>query len=208
MPRRKLDLDLGAGRRLSCLEWPGAPGVKTVALIAADRQPLAWDEFASKLAGERRVVALPPEGGANLSATLRAVGGPPVLVAHGQAGRAACSVAASDPGHLSALVLADYAPAAGSAEPRRLTVPTLILRGRQSTLLDHASAVALHQAMPGSRLIEPEDCGAWPFGSCPEAAATAVRWFVSELAASFMEFVVPEAGEPVDPQAARKAPRP
>ena len=156
--------------------------------------------FAEAVAQEYRVIALRHEAAANLLAVLRAVGGAPVLVAHGAAGKQACSVAVADPEALTALVLADYRPVEGPTEHRQVSVPAMVLRGRQSRLLPHADAVALHGAMPGSRLIEPEDCGDWPFGSCPEACATAVKWFVSELSSPFMQFAVEGDGEPVDPR--------
>jgi pimeloyl-ACP methyl ester carboxylesterase len=173
-----------------------------VVLISSSKEPADWEHFALRLAEDHRVVALAGSAAKDLLAALRAIGGQPVLVAHSEAGIQASAVAASNPDALSGLVLADCCPSA-TTERIRVACPVLVLRGRQSTALSHSEAVALHEAVPGSRLVEPEDCGAWPFGSCPEASATAIRWFVSELASPFMEFVLPGDGEPVDPRALR-----
>ena len=102
--------------------------------------------------------------------------------------------AASDVAGFVALVLSDCK--ADDVAGLRVAAPVLVLRGRQSALMSHAEAVALREAFPGSRLIEPEDCGSWPFGSCPEAAAEAVEWFLSSCAMPVMEF---GGSEPVDP---------
>jgi pimeloyl-ACP methyl ester carboxylesterase len=141
------------------------------------------------------VIALAPEvTGDGLAVACRNVGSKAVLVAHGGPCKDAALFAASAPASLVALVLSDCN--ADVVAGLRVGVPVLILRGRQSALMSHAEAVALREAAPGSRLIEPEDCGSWPFGSCPEAAAEAVAGFVSSCAMPMMEF---GEGEPVDP---------
>jgi pimeloyl-ACP methyl ester carboxylesterase len=57
-------------------------------------------------------------------------------------------------------------------------ISTLILRGRQSKSLTHESAVLMHDAIRHSTLIEPEDCGEFPAKDNPNAAASAVNWFL------------------------------
>ena len=58
-------------------------------------------------------------------------------------------------------------------------VPTLILRGRQSTIQSHQRAVQIHEQLRNSTLAEPEDCGNALARSDPEVASAAVNWFLS-----------------------------
>jgi pimeloyl-ACP methyl ester carboxylesterase len=171
--------------RADCLEWASRPGLSVALLISGDREPESWQEFAALTAQDWRVIAAPPAT-SNTAGLVSALGGTPLLVAHGTACAAAILVA-SGVAQVSGLVLADCGPDFEGAKGQLANVPVMLLRGRQSRSVSHAQAVALHEAMPGSRLIEPEDCGDWPFGSCPEAAATAVRWFASQSGAPFLE---------------------
>lgn len=200
MAGRKINLRVDGKTLATGLEWGREQASPAIVLISSDRLPEEWAEFAEAVSQEHRVIAIGREAVASLRAVLKSAGGAPVLVAHGPAGRQACSTAAADPDALLALVLADYRPEAGWTEHTRVSVPAMVLRGRQSRLLPHADAVALHGAMPASRLIEPEDCGDWPFGSCPEVCAIAVKWFVSELSSPVMHFAVEGEGDPVDPR--------
>ena len=56
--------------------------------------------------------------------------------------------------------------------------PTLIVRGRQSTVLDHEVAVKMRETVPRCRLTEPEDCGHWVYDEFPGAFEAAVSWFL------------------------------
>ncbi len=132
---------------------------------------------------------------------MKALGGRPVLIAHGAAANEAFRLAVVDPQAVNALVVADYVPGPGPADHTRVRLPIMLLRGRQGSIMDHASAVRLREAIPSSRLIEPEDCGDWPFGSCSSAAAEAVRWFVAGLSSPYLDFAMTGEGEPVDPRA-------
>ena len=58
-------------------------------------------------------------------------------------------------------------------------VPTLILRGRQSTIQSHQRAVQMHEQLRNSTLAEPEDCGNFLARYDPEVAAAAVNWFLA-----------------------------
>ena len=63
-----------------------------------------------------------------------------------------------------------------------LTVPTLIVRGRQSNLLTHEVAVRMREAIAGSaplvRLAELEGGGHWFYQEFPGAFEMTVRWFM------------------------------
>jgi esterase len=61
----------------------------------------------------------------------------------------------------------------------RLRCPTLVLRGRASTVLDHQAAVALKEAISGSRIAELEGAGHWPHQEVPGAFDSTLRWFLN-----------------------------
>lgn len=70
-------------------------------------------------------------------------------------------------------------------EWRRIAVPTLIVRGRQSGLLTHEVAVrmreTLQQTNPHTRLAELEGGGHWFYQESPAAFEATARWFLDTL---------------------------
>jgi pimeloyl-ACP methyl ester carboxylesterase len=66
---------------------------------------------------------------------------------------------------------------------RRISCPTLILRGRQSTVLTHETAVRMRETLPGStaRLAELDGGGHWVHHDFPGAFHSTVRWFLEGL---------------------------
>ena len=67
-------------------------------------------------------------------------------------------------------------------EWRRLAVPTLIVRGRQSNLLTHEVAVKMRETITGTaplvRLAELEGGGHWFYQEFPGAFEMTFRWFM------------------------------
>lgn len=63
-------------------------------------------------------------------------------------------------------------------EWRRVSVPALILRGRQSGLLTHEVAVRMREANRNARLAELEGGGHWFYQESPWAFEAAARWFL------------------------------
>ena len=65
----------------------------------------------------------------------------------------------------------------------RISCPVLLLRGRQSALLTHETAVRMREALPVSqvRLAELEGGGHWFHQDFPGAFEAAVRWFLEDL---------------------------
>ena len=70
---------------------------------------------------------------------------------------------------------------------KRLSCPTLIVRGRQSGLLNHEVAVRMREAVPGSRLAELEGGGHWVYQELPEAFEITVRWFLDNASTSLQK---------------------
>ena len=62
----------------------------------------------------------------------------------------------------------------------RVGVPTLIVRGAESTLLRHDVAVRMEVAIPDCRLVEIPGGGHWVHLEQPEAYAATVRAFLIE----------------------------
>ena len=62
-----------------------------------------------------------------------------------------------------------------------IAVPTVIIRGRQSSLLTHQTAVKMREKLSGSLLAELEGGGHWFYQESPGAFESAVRWFLSTL---------------------------
>ena len=65
----------------------------------------------------------------------------------------------------------------------RIRCPVLLLRGRQSNLLTHETAVRMREALPSAqvRLAELEGGGHWFYQDFPGAFEAAVRWFIEGL---------------------------
>ena len=63
-------------------------------------------------------------------------------------------------------------------EWERISCPTVLIRGRQSDLLTHDTAVKMRESLQGSLLIELEGGGHWFYQESPGAFETAVRWFL------------------------------
>lgn len=60
----------------------------------------------------------------------------------------------------------------------RIKAPTLIVRGRQSNLLTHETAVKMREELPQAHLAELEGGGHWFYQEFPGAFEATVRWFL------------------------------
>ena len=63
-------------------------------------------------------------------------------------------------------------------EWRRISCPTLIVRGRQSDLLRHEVAVRMREEITRVRLVELDGGGHWFYQEFPGAFETTIRWFL------------------------------
>ena len=61
----------------------------------------------------------------------------------------------------------------------KITVPTLIINGKQDGIVPPQSAEADHAAIAGSQLLELDNCGHFPFYEQPEKTTAAILAFVS-----------------------------
>ena len=176
------------GREIPVLEWSdGEPGPPII-MLSGSGSASDWAGLAAGLATDYRMLALEKSEWPLLMEAIWASGEPAILVAQGDAAGPAIQVAIEAPGSVRAAVLVDYALPAGAASPVSLVMPCLVFRGRQSDVTSHADAVALHEAIPGSNLIEPENCAAWPDDSSATPLAEAIRLFLSRLGAPFAEY--------------------
>ena len=81
------------------------------------------------------------------------------------------------------LVMAEYERPDLWASWSKIQCPTLIVRGRRSTLLTHETAVKMREALPKHqvRLAELEDAAHWLYQDTPAAFEATVRWFLAGL---------------------------
>ena len=157
-------------------------------MLAGSGTAGGWGNLAAGLVSDYRILALEKSEWPLLMEGIWAAGEPAVLVAQGVAAGPAIQCAIEAPGSVRAAVLVDYALPSGATGPTSLVMPCLVFRGRQSDVTSHADAVALHEAIPGSHLIEPENCGAWPDESTASALEESIRLFLSRLGAPFAEY--------------------
>ncbi len=181
------------GREIPVLEWKDGEDKPPLFLLAGDGSGSDWAGLAERLASDFRVLALETHQRDNLMEGIWASGEPAIVIAQGQAGEAAIRLATYAPGSVRALILADYSLPAGAARPVLKPVsPCLVFSGRQSETASHRQSVELHEAIPGSQLIEPEDCGPWPEASFSDSLSQAFDWFTSRIELTVMEFQTAE----------------
>ena len=162
--------------------------------------------IARMLMNQFRVIGVSPSSPGDIVAIAKSSQKPVVLLAQGSVGKSACEATLKAPSAIKALVLAEYAPKPGGPSGKdhsAITVPTLVFRGRQSTAESHEQAVRVHEEIPGSQLIELDNCGSLPTRDFPTQLSESVRWFLDELDNQYMEFddFPGSEAEPVDPKA-------
>ena len=64
---------------------------------------------------------------------------------------------------------------------REVDCPTVIIRGRQSTLLTHETAVKMREELGNCRLAELEGGGHWFHQESPGSFESAVKWFLNSI---------------------------
>ncbi len=140
-----------------------------------DRPPGAWERVVEALA-DRLDVRL-SIGEAN--PFTNSGDSPCIVVASGARSiDEACSEASASPERTRGLVLISGLPAVGTAPP---AVPTLLVRGRQSTRVTHGDGISAFENLPMGRIVELEGCGDEPHAEQPDALASTIIWFAESL---------------------------
>jgi pimeloyl-ACP methyl ester carboxylesterase len=195
-----------SGRRVETVEW-NSDRQETTIVIAVDGDVLDLVSPIARMLMDRfRVIGMSPRSAADLTAVVKSLDEQVVLLAQGDTGKLAFEAALKTPPAIKALVLAEYAPEAGSLRDidfSPVTTPVLVFRGRESAAETHAQAVRVHEEIPSSQLIELDNCGNLPTKNCPTQLSESLRWFLAEVGKPYMEFEdFPGAdAEPVDPKA-------
>lgn len=195
-----ISVELPSGAVVRVDAWPGSDAAQPVVIVAPGTSAEDWSEFASLLVASRAPVLVDVPSALELVLFIWEIGEPVLLLSQGDAAAALVSqVVDSAPGAVTALAVCNGIVPADLIGTKH-AVSTLILRGRQSKLLSHEDAVRLHESLPHSMLIEPEDCGDFPAKDNPDAAAAALNLFIAgtgdlgELAGDDSDL------EPVDPK--------
>ena len=175
----KIDVRLQSGSILQIHAWPGSESAQPAMIIAPDSTPAYWSDFVSQLTQSHAVIFVEVSSAYDLLMLIWEIGEPTLLLGEGlMAADWISKVVDIAPGAVNATIICD-----GDIPTHRINtmhaVPTLILRGRQSTIQSHQRAVQMHEQLRNSTLAEPEDCGNFLTRYDPEVAAAAVNWFLA-----------------------------
>jgi len=193
----QVTVKLQSGVEVSVNAWPGSDTARPIVMIGPSTVADDWNEFAARLSGSHSPVLAGVSSSYELLMLIWEIGEPVLLLSQGSVAATLISkVVDIAPGGVTAIAICD-----GEVPTRIIdsmhSVPALILRGRQGKLLSHESAVALHDALPHSKLIELENCGDFPARDNPDAAAAAVNLFLIESGSSVNSYT---DSEPIDPR--------
>ena len=175
----KIDVRLQSGSTLQIHAWPSSESAQPAMIIAPDSTPAYWSDFVSQLTQSHAAIFVEVSSAYDLLMLIWEVGEPTLLLGEGlMAADWISKIVDIAPGAVNATIICD-----GDIPTHRINtmhaVPTLILRGRQSTIQSHQRAVQMHEQLRNSTLAEPEDCGNFLARYDPEVAAAAVNWFLA-----------------------------
>ncbi len=175
----KIDVRLQSGSTLQIHAWPGSESAQPAMIIAPDSTPAYWSDFVSQLTQSHAAIFVEVSSAYDLLMLIWEIGEPTLLLGEGlMAADWISKIVDIAPGAVNATIICD-----GDIPTHRINtmhaVPTLILRGRQSTIQSHQRAVQMHEQLRNSTLAEPEDCGNFLARYDPEVAAAAVNWFLA-----------------------------
>jgi len=178
--------------------WSGSDTAQPLVVVGQNTTPDDWNEFISFLSPSHSAILADVSSTHQLLQLIWEIGEPVMLLAQGELATDVVSgLAATARGAVTSIVISDREIPTDHLKDLQ-GIPTLILRGRQSTALSHESAVSMHDALRHSTLIEPENCADFPAKDNADAAASAVNWFISGSGSNDTAF---DAAEPVDPKA-------
>ncbi len=187
---------LQSGVDIQVHAWAGHDEAQPLVIVAPDSSPGDWDEFVSFLNPSHAPLIADVSSALDLLMLIWEIGEPVLLLSQGElAADIACGVVAAAPGAVTSFIVCDGAVSSSRVADMH-GIPTLILRGRQSSILSHETAVQMHNSLARSILIEPENCGDFSAKDNPDAAAAAVNWFIAGRDRNYGEFA---SSEPIDP---------
>ena len=175
----KIGVRLQSGSTLQIHAWPGSESAQPAMIVAPDSSPAEWSDFVCQLTKSHSAIFVEVSSAYELLMLIWEVGEPTLLLGEGlMAADWIPEIVDIAPGAVNATIICD-----GDIPTHRINsmhaVPTLILRGRQSTIQSHERAVQIHEQLRNSTLAEPEDCGNSLARCDPEIASAAVNWFLS-----------------------------
>ena len=175
----KIGVRLQSGSTLQIHAWPGSESAQPAIIVAPDSSPADWTDFVFQLTKSHSAIFVEVSSAYDLLMLIWEVGEPTLLLGEGlMAADWITEIVDIAPGAVNTTIICD-----GDIPTHRIksmhAVPTLILRGRQSTIQSHQRAVEIHEQLRNSTLAEPQDCGNALARSDPEVASAAVNWFLS-----------------------------
>ena len=184
----KIGVRLQSGSTLQIHAWPGSESAQPAMIVAPDSSPAYWSDFVCQLTKSHSAIFVEVSSAYDLLMLIWEVGEPTLLLGEGlMAADWITEIVDIAPGAVNATIICD-----GDIPTHRINsmhaVPTLILRGRQSTIQSHERAVQIHEQLRNSTLAEPEDCGNSVARYDPEVASAAVNWFLSGTKVIFNDF--------------------
>lgn len=197
-PSESATITLQSGARVPLYVWDSPSPWSPMLIVAPDSSPEDWHDFAALLSPPSSPVLAEVSSALEVLMFIWDMAMPVDLVTQGQqAAEWAAELVAMAPAAASSITICD-GELSGEHIDDMHAIPTLILRGRQSKSLTHESAVLMHDAIRHSTLIEPEDCGEFPAKDNPNAAASAVNWFLVGSGSDDEGF---SDSNPIDPKA-------
>ena len=167
-------------------------------IVAPGTSPEDWHEFVALLSPPSSPVLAEVSSALEVLMLIWDMAMPVDLVTQGQeAADWAAELVAMAPAAASSITICNGELSAERIDDMH-AISTLILWGRQSKSMTHESAVLMHDAIRHSTLIEPENCGEFPAKDNPDAAASAVNWFLAGSGSGDEEF---SDSSPIDPKA-------
>jgi len=197
-PSEPATITLQSGVQVQLYVWDSPSPLSPMLIVAPDSSPEDWHDFAALLSPPSSPVLAEVTSALEILMFIWDMGRPVDLVTQGQqAAEWAADLVAMAPAAASSITICN-----GELSDKRIddmhAISTLILRGRQSKSLTHESAVLMHDTIRHSRLIEPENCAEFPAKDNPDAAASAINWFLAGSGSGDDEF---SDSNPIDPKA-------
>jgi pimeloyl-ACP methyl ester carboxylesterase len=199
----QVSVTLQSGSDVRIDAWPGPETAQAVVIVAPGTTADDWSQFASNLVLSHVPVLAHVSSYYELILLIWKIGEPVLLVSQGEeAAHWVARTMSSALGAVSKIVICDGDIPSDQVESVPV-VSTLVLRGRQSTLMSHTTAVLLHERLVQSMLVELEHCSDFPANDNPTSAAAAVNMFITRSGSS--DDYDP-AQEPVDPKSFKSTP--